>query len=234
MTGPLRSGVVGGACSARHPTGRCSCGRVARRACQGTFEAGEQVDDIGCFEDSVALPTDVALAQHSSGFETVDGFACSHLGSSDQSCGAVDGDHRDAWQEVEEQLDRRVRSDSTQLCPPSCIECLDPARVGLGVRTRSVCSGGERTQPSARTGGSLRTGRRTDVSKRGEPGDVVTRPGGEHETDRRYEARCEAAAAEDDMDERGRCGRCRRRTGGSSRTGRERSPLARGQDGHRR
>ena len=73
---------------------------------EGSFEAGEQVGDIGCFEDSVALSADVALTQHPGGFETVDGFACSHLGSSDQSCGAVDGDHRDAWQEVEEQLHR--------------------------------------------------------------------------------------------------------------------------------
>ena len=35
---------------------------VAGRACQGAFELGEQVDDIGCFEDPVALSPDVALA----------------------------------------------------------------------------------------------------------------------------------------------------------------------------
>ena len=134
----------------RNSTGRWCSGRVAGRTREGSFEAGEQVDDVGCFEDAVALSADVALAQDTGGFETVDGFAGSHLGSPDQSCGAVDGDHRDAGQEVEEQLDRRVGADSTELFPPSCIERFDLARVGLGVRTRSVCGGGERTQPGAR------------------------------------------------------------------------------------
>ena len=93
-------------------------------------------------------------------------------------------------------------ADPAELFPPSCIERFDLARVGLGVGTRSVCSGGERTQPSARTGGAFGTVRGPDVSIRGETGDVVADPGGEHKTDRRHEARCEAAAAEDDVDER--------------------------------
>jgi hypothetical protein len=96
LSGP--SSFSGGLHPTRNPAVRRSNGGVAGGARKGSFEAGEQVDDIGCLEDSVALPPDVALAQHSGGFETVDGFACSHLGSSDQSCGAVDGDHRDAWQ----------------------------------------------------------------------------------------------------------------------------------------
>jgi hypothetical protein len=61
---------------------RCRRG-VAGRTRQGTFETGEQVDDIGCFEDSVALSPDVALAQDAGCFETVDGLAGAHLGSPD-------------------------------------------------------------------------------------------------------------------------------------------------------
>lgn len=46
--------------SRRKPTGRCGRGRVTGGAREGSFEAGEQVDDIGCFEDPVALSADVA------------------------------------------------------------------------------------------------------------------------------------------------------------------------------
>ena len=42
----------------------------------------------------------------------------------------------------------------------------------------------------------------TDVSERGEAGDVVTGPGGEHEADRWDEAWGEAASAQDDVNER--------------------------------
>lgn len=40
-----------------------------------------------------------------------------------------------------------------------------------------------------------------DVSVRRETGDVVTRPGGKHEADRRDEARSKSASAQDHVDE---------------------------------
>lgn len=66
--------VSGAPYATRKPTGRwCRC-RVAGQAGEGSFEAGEEVDDVGCFEDPVTLSPDVALAKNSGCFETVDGF----------------------------------------------------------------------------------------------------------------------------------------------------------------
>ena len=113
----------------RNSTGRWCSGRVAGRTREGTFETGEQIDEVGCFEDAVTLSPDAALAQHAGSFESVDGFTGSHRGSPDQSCGAVDCDHRDTGGQVEEPLDRRVGADSTELFPPSCIERFDLARA---------------------------------------------------------------------------------------------------------
>ena len=75
---------------------RRSCGGVTGGARKRSFGAGEQVDDVGCLEDSIALASDVALAQHVRRFETVDGFAGAHLGPADQTCRTLDGDHRNA------------------------------------------------------------------------------------------------------------------------------------------
>ena len=72
-----------------------------------TWEEPDDSDDC-CFEDSMALSSDVALAKDADGFEAGDGFAGAHIGSSDQSCRAFDCDHRDAGQDIEEQLDRRL------------------------------------------------------------------------------------------------------------------------------
>ena len=146
---PCSGLVSGGLHPTRDPPGGWGRGRFTGGAGEGSFEPGEQVDDVGCFEDSVALPADVALTEDAGGLETVNGFAGAHLGSADQSCGAVDGDHRNTGQEVEQQFDRRVRSDPAESFPPSCIERFDSCRVGLGVVAGSVCGGGECAQPGA-------------------------------------------------------------------------------------
>ncbi len=53
---------------------RCRSG-VSGGTCECTFEAREEADDVGCFEDPIALSADVTLAQDASCFETVDGVA---------------------------------------------------------------------------------------------------------------------------------------------------------------
>ena len=50
------------------------------------------------------------------------------LGSLVESCGAVDGDHWDARQVVEEQLDRRLGADPVESFPPSRVERFNPQR----------------------------------------------------------------------------------------------------------
>ena len=61
----------------------------------GALKTGEQIDDISGFEDAIALSPDVSLADNTRGLEAVDGLSGPHLGTPDQSCGALDGDHWD-------------------------------------------------------------------------------------------------------------------------------------------
>lgn len=129
---------------------RGGCG-VAGWARQGTLETCIEVDDSGCFEDAVALPPDIALVQHSSVFESVDGLAGSNCGAPDQLRGALDGDDRHTRQYVEEEFDGRVGTDPPEPLPPCGIERVAPRCVDLGVTARPARRRGERAQPVAGT-----------------------------------------------------------------------------------
>lgn len=85
-------GVEGAACSGlviggMHPTRDTpgGCGRRCHRWGRARARSRpEQVDDVGSFEDPIALSADVALTEDAGGFETVDGLPSAHLGSADQ------------------------------------------------------------------------------------------------------------------------------------------------------
>ena len=111
------------------------------------LEAGEQVDHVGSFEHAVALACNVALSEDAGGLESVDGLTGSHLRASDQPGGALDGDHWDAWEKVEEELDGRIGADSDEPLAPCGRERVDPSRVGVGVGARTCCRRSERAQP---------------------------------------------------------------------------------------
>ena len=198
VSGPFLDGLG----PTRHATAWRRCGRITGGTCQGAFEAGEEVDDVGRFEHSIALASHVALAQDAGVFEAIHRFAGAHLGPPDQACRTFDCEHRHTRQDIEQQFDRRVGADPPELFAPSCVECFDPFGVRPGVVARTMRSCRKRSKPRAGAGGALRTVRRTDVSECGEAGDVVTCPGGEHEADWWDESRCEAASTKDDVDER--------------------------------
>ena len=130
MSGPF----VGGLRPKRHATVWRCCRCVTGGACQGSFEAGEEVDDVGCFEDSIALAPDVALAQDARRFESVDRLTRAHLGPADQSCSALDSDHRDTREEIET-LDARWREQLGRVRANSAVELLLDLLPGVPVIT---------------------------------------------------------------------------------------------------
>ncbi|MEZ5217747.1 MAG: hypothetical protein R2715_14455 [Ilumatobacteraceae bacterium] len=108
------SGSPGGPGGAA-PAGWAPPWRCHRSGWARSLESGEELDDIGCLEDPIALPPDVSLTKNPSSFETLDGFPGAHLGSSDQLCGTLDGDGWDPREDIEEQFDRRIGADASEL-----------------------------------------------------------------------------------------------------------------------
>ena len=153
-------------CSPRRVSDRCGRGGVSGRAGQGSLEPGEELDDIGCFEDPVALSSDVALAEHAGSFETVGGLAGAHLGPSDQLAALSTVMTGTPGRTSRRSSTARVGADPSELFAPSCVECVDPGRVGLGVVARSVCCGCERAKPCGCVGGAFRAVMGADTSIR--------------------------------------------------------------------
>ena len=159
------------------------------------FEAGEQVEDFGCFEDPVTLLAKVALVQHPHVGKGIDRVGGSCFGSADQLAGRLDRDDRHSWQHTQKKVGTGVRSDTAELRTPGCNGRGDVFAVSLSVSTGSVRGRGEGDKPLDRGVAPLGAAGFAQVAEPHQSVDVVVGPRCQHEADWRHEVRGVATRA---------------------------------------